>query len=99
MNPIDKLRMLIFGRQLSYKAIFLDKFGKVKPEAVYCLADLKRFCCADSTTVRISPKSGQIDPLAMAMAEGRREVFMRIQHYLRLDEQELLKMKEERHDD
>lgn len=96
---IDKLRMLVFGRQLSYKATFLDKVGQVKPEAVYCLADLKRFCNVDSSTVRVSPKSGQIDPLAMAMAEGRREVWLRLQHYLKLDEKELLKLKEDRNDD
>lgn len=98
MKSFDKLRMLIFGRQLSYKATFLEKTGQVKPEAVYCLADLKRFCCADSSSIRVA-KTGVIDPYAMAVAEGRREVFLRIQHYLRLDEQQLLRLKEEQNDD
>lgn len=95
---IDKIRMLIFGRQLSYKATFLDKTGQVRVESLYCLADLKRFCNVDSTSIRIS-KAGGIDPYAMAVAEGRREVWLRLQHYLRLDEQQLLKLKEEQHDD
>jgi hypothetical protein len=41
------------------------------------VADLARFCRARTTTVAVG-SNGSIDPLAMALAEGRREVFNRI---------------------
>jgi hypothetical protein len=93
----DALHKLI-KRRYSYRAIFLDETGRLKFTAAPAMADLKRFCYADKPTVLVSPKTGAIDPLAMAHAEGRREVWLRIQHYLQLDEDQLLKLKEEPHD-
>ena len=89
----------IFNRRLSYRAIFLDDVGQMKREAKAALADLKRFCHADNTSIFYSQKSGVVDPLAMAIAEGRREVWLRLQHYLTLDENTLLKLKEDNNDD
>jgi hypothetical protein len=39
--------------------------------------------------------SKAIDPLAMAMAEGRREVWNRIQSYLHMADREITQLKEE----
>ena len=59
------------------------------------LADLKRFCRAETSTAVVSPVSKAIDPLAMAMAEGRREVWNRIQQYLHMADREITQLKEE----
>jgi hypothetical protein len=73
-DPMNKLWQRIFKRRQSYRRLFLDGDGRVHPTAEVVLADLKRFCRADTSTVVVSPVSKAIDPLAMAMAEGRREV-------------------------
>jgi hypothetical protein len=41
-------------------------------------ADLADFCNYTRPTTKISPVTASIDPVAMAQAEGRREVFLRI---------------------
>lgn len=73
-------------RRQAYKNTFLDGKGKLSPEAKLILADLKRFCCATRPTIRVSPQSGMIDPIAMGVAEGRREVWNRMMANLHLDE-------------
>lgn len=45
------------------------------------LADLRIFCCATKTTAPISP----IDPIQMAINEGRRQVFLHILTYMKVD--------------
>lgn len=41
-------------------------------------ADLAEFCYWKKSTNKVSPVTITTDPLAMAQAEGRREVFLRI---------------------
>lgn len=73
-------------RALAYKRTFMADDGKPDADAAIVLADLKRFCYAERTTAKISPTTQAMDPLAMAFAEGRREVFLRLQGFLNLDE-------------
>ena len=68
----------IFRRRQNYHRLFLDGDGRVHPAAAPVLADLKRFCRAETSTLVVSPVSKAVDPLAMGMAEGRREVWNRI---------------------
>ena len=42
------------------------------------MADLAEFCHYSRPTTKISPITQSVDPIAMAQAEGRREVFLRI---------------------
>jgi hypothetical protein len=42
------------------------------------MADLADFCHYNRPTTKISPVTQSVDPIAMAQAEGRREVFLRI---------------------
>lgn len=72
----------------------MDAEGRIHPSAEMVLADLKRFCRATSSTMVISPVSKSCDPIAMAMAEGRREVWMRIQAHLHLDEKTVFNLQE-----
>lgn len=57
------------------------------------LADLREFCRADSSCVIVG-KDGKIDTYATMLAEGRREVFLRITETLNLTDEQLLKLKE-----
>ena len=81
----DVVSRLLWRRQ-SYKRVFLDQDGKPNRDAEIVLADLKKFCRAQSSTVVVSPVSKTIDPYAMALAEGRREVWNRLASYLYLDD-------------
>lgn len=57
------------------------------------LADLREFCRADSSCVIIG-KDGKIDTNATMLAEGRREVFLRITETLNLTDEQLYRLKE-----
>ena len=65
---MNKLRQRIFKRRQSYRRLFLEGDCRAHPSAEVVLADLKRFCRADTSTVVVYPVSKAIDPLAMAMA-------------------------------
>jgi hypothetical protein len=58
------------------------------PTSTILLADLARFCRYDSTTISVSP-GGSIDPYALAVAEGRREVFLHIKRSARLSDADI----------
>lgn len=79
---IDK----ILHRKRSYRRTFLDGNGDLGPDAKVVMADLKRFCRATTSTVMVSPVTKTIDPIAMAMAEGRREVWNRIMAHLYIED-------------
>jgi hypothetical protein len=83
----------ILRRRSHYRATFQTPSGEK------VLADLRRFCRATSSSVIVSPLSGSIDTHAMAVNEGRREVFLRIATHLHLDDADLLRMKEEARDE
>lgn len=42
------------------------------------MADLAKFCHYNRPTTKVSPVTASVDPIAMAQAEGRREVYLRI---------------------
>lgn len=54
--------------------------------AAILLADLRVFCCADTSCVAIA-KDGHIDVNATMVAEGRREVWTRLNEHLNLNDQ------------
>ena len=91
---MSKLWQRLFKRRQCYRRLFLDGDGKANPSAEIVLADLKRFCRAETSTAVVSPVSKAIDPLAMAMAEGRREVWNRIQSYLHMADREITQLNE-----
>jgi len=66
-------------------------------DTIAVLNDLRKFCGCDSSSIRVG-STGNIDPLAMAVAEGRREVWLRIQAQLNLSERDLEKLKEQDND-
>lgn len=85
----------ILNRKRCYRRVFLDGDGNLGPDAAVVMADLKKFCRASSSTAMVSPISKSIDPLAMAMAEGRREVWNRIQAHLHIDDKVITQLKDD----
>lgn len=83
----------IFRRKLAYQECFADKAGNLTKHGQIVMSDLAKFCRAFTSTATVV--DGTIDPIAMALAEGRREVFNRIQQYLHLDDEVLFKLKEQ----
>ena len=85
----------MFNKRQAYRRLFLDQESRIRPDAEIVLADLRRFCRAVTPTVVVSPVSKTIDPLAMAMAEGRREVWMRLMAYLHLEDKAVINLNPE----
>lgn len=76
-----------WNRRNNYRAVFRSDAG------THVLADLREFCRADASCVVVS-KDGKIDTHATVLAEGRREVWLRITETLNLTDEQLLKLKE-----
>lgn len=91
---LNRIIEKILHRKRAYRQAFLDPNGDWNPAAKVVLADLRRFCRANGSTVVVSPVTKQVDPLAMAMAEGRREVWNRIMAHLYVDEKQVFELTE-----
>lgn len=76
MNPIQFAKDFLARRRTAYVKTFISPFGQE------VLADLAKFCRAHETTFHP-------DARAHAVAEGRREVFLRIQKHLQLSDDQL----------
>jgi hypothetical protein len=81
-------------RKYAYRRMFLGEDG-LNADGEIVLADLAKFCRANSSTAMVSPVSRSVDPIAMAMAEGRREVWLRIMAHLHVDERVVFNLNEE----
>jgi hypothetical protein len=86
IKNLFRQRMVNAARE--YKALCFGDNGKLKRSAEHVLADLRAFCKASDPTIFST------DALLMARREGRREVFVRIQRMLNLDESEVQKLME-----
>jgi hypothetical protein len=75
----ERVRARLMRRRDAYRAVFLQAgTPDLHPQADIVLHDLARYCHVDRTSLRVSPITGAADPLALAFAEGRRDVFNRI---------------------
>jgi hypothetical protein len=90
MDLLAKLRR----RRYSYRRLFLGEDG-LNADGQIVLADLAKFCRANSSTAIVSPVSRSVDPIAMAMAEGRREVWLRLMAHLHIDERVVFNLNED----
>ena len=72
----ERALAFLFKRRTSYRRVFLT------PEGEKVLHDLARFCRANTSTFHE-------DPRLAAQLDGRREVWLRIQHQLKLDDDQL----------
>lgn len=91
MNSLD----VILKRKRAYKKLFLADDGTLNEDGRIVLADLANFCRANKSTTHVA--NGKADPILSAVGDGRREVWLRLQEMLYLDEKLITKLKEERH--
>jgi len=94
---MNKLLAKILKRRYAYRRIFLPE-DDLSMDAKIVLADLAKFCRATSSTAVVSPISRSVDPIATAMAEGRREVWLRLMAHLHIDEKMVFNLNEEKDD-
>ena len=85
MTAFDKLLAKIKRRKYSYRRVFMGEDG-LSQDGQAVLADLAKFCKATQSTAVVSPISRQVDPVASALAKGRREVWLRIMAHLHIDD-------------
>lgn len=86
------------------RAYYRDVFGapEVEPTRAQAavLKELREFCFANLGTARSIPifslfrgrRGGAVDPYAMALAEGRREVWLLIDGFLNLTDEQLARI-------
>jgi len=85
MNFLDK----VLKRRRAYRQVFQNGI-----DAEVVLIDLARFCYALKSTAKFSPVRGVIDPIASAKADGRREVWLRIQAHLHMSDADIFRLGE-----
>lgn len=81
--------ILLRKRFNAYRSVFKGENGNLTADGEAVLADLKKFCRADRSTHVVG------DPYASALAEGRREVFLRLCSFLHLSEKDFFPLTED----
>lgn len=86
-----------FSLRTSFAATFRNGLwrradGELSEDSLRVLNDLKAFCGADQSSIVVA-KDGHIDTHATMYAEGKRAVLLRIQSYLNLTDEQLLKLR------
>lgn len=74
----ERVKQRLHRRAFAYRALFKTPGADLAPAAAIVLKDLARYCYASKPTLKVSQITGNSDALAMAFAEGRRDVFNRI---------------------
>lgn len=95
MNLLVRLQL---QRRKHYRACFMDGNRNLTKAGEQVLADLRRFCKATHTSAVVA-QNGTLDPIAMAINEGRREVWNRIQAYLNLTDHQIFLLTEDKPDE
>lgn len=67
-----------------YRAVFMGEAGRISGDGKSLLEYLAKFCYMKKSSPKVSQISGMIDPYATHIAEGRREVYLRIQEMLEM---------------
>lgn len=91
MNPFRYVYERLMKRRMAYRACFHGDDGLIHDDGKRVLADLAKFCRVYQSTAQRGA-DGSIDPIATHIAEGRREVFLRIQSQLQVDDSDLREM-------
>lgn len=97
MNLRQRVNVML-RRRSAYRAAFLGPDGLPNDACQTVLADLVKFCRARESTAVVSRVTGAVDTHASMLAEGRREVFNRITHYLNLTEAQVHQLLEREND-
>lgn len=86
----DRVRRLM-RRMHNYAACFkTSPRGELTDAGAAVLADFARYCGAYDTTVKLSPVARTVDPIASAVAEGRRQAYLYLLKQIRLTPEAIL---------
>lgn len=86
----QSIRTRLGDRRWAYRALFLHDDGKTpNPAGEVVLRDLARICYANKTTAMPTDR-------AAAVAEGRRQVWLHIQQCMRLSDDPIHQLTQER---
>ncbi len=78
MATVEAIKAFLQRRRTNFRLTYMSPMGR------QALADLEPFCCGSSTTAISN------DPIQMAVREGRRQVWLRIQRAIHLTADEQL---------
>jgi len=111
----ERARARLHDRATSYRAVFLinqqvavepwwafwrrPSGGRLTPPGEIVLRDLAKYCYVNKPTLKVSQVDQHVDPLAMAFAEGRRDVFNRITALLNLNSDDIERIARARSND
>lgn len=87
MSMADWVRDKILRKKLAFQAVFGAPGSDLSIAQQQVMADLRSFCKVEKSTAMVSMPTGRVDPISMAMLEGRRQVYMRIMKLTSLPEQ------------
>ena len=96
---MEKLLARIRKRKYAYRRMFLGENGQLSADGQAVLADLAKFCKANQSIAVVSPISRTVDPIASALAEGRREVWLRIMAHLHIEDRVIFNLNEYQNDE
>ena len=80
-QQLERAKSFLRGRQGAYRRVF----NLESTDAEFVMRDLARFCRAHASTAHV-------DTHAAARLDGRREVWLRIQQHLQLDDETLWRL-------
>lgn len=83
------------NKRLSFRECFLDPGGELTKAGAVVMRCMAKRAGAYQSSFKVSPISRQADPLAMAYAEGRRDMFLYFQAMLELPDREILQAMED----
>ena len=86
-DQLNRLRWRAIQTSRAFKEMFFNEDEKLRRAAEIALVDLREYCFARKSTFHS-------DSLVMARREGRRDVWLRIQGFLDLDEQQVKQLME-----
>lgn len=79
-----------------YRITFKGDGSRPHPPAAEVMADLRRFAGINRGGIVVSPVSRVVDPYATAYRAGQRDTFLRIAHFIGLDEAGLQEIDDDR---
>jgi hypothetical protein len=87
-TAFERLRAKLDTRAKAYQALFIRPGGDLAPVAEIVMRDLSHYCYAKKPTLKFNAQN-QCDPIAMAFAEGRRDVWNRITAMCNLTDEQI----------
>lgn len=93
----DRARRFL-NKRLSWRDCFMGPEGELTAAGAAVIRMLAKRCGAYKSSFKVSPVTRSADPVAMAYAEGRRDVWLYIQAMLELPDREVLNAIEDDHE-